>query len=62
MERLSRAKAIRAKCIDCCNGQAIEVTKCHIETCALWRYKSGKELKDENTPPPRRKGKTEAKP
>ena len=55
MERLTRAKAIRLKCLDCTNQQSIEITKCTIKTCALWRYRSGKELKDDKTPPARKK-------
>lgn len=57
MERLTRSRAIRLKCLDCTNQQPAEVTKCAITTCALWRYRSGKEVKDENTPPPRKRAK-----
>ena len=46
-ERITRAKAIRLKCLDCCNGQPSEVRKCPAEHCALWRYRMGKEIKDE---------------
>jgi hypothetical protein len=46
MERITRAKAIRLKCIDCCAGQAAEVRKCPAEHCPLWRYRMGKEIKD----------------
>lgn len=37
---LQRAKAIRTKCLECCNGQAPEVRKCEIISCALhpWRF------------------------
>lgn len=52
MERISRSKAIRLKCIDCCCGNMAEVRKCDITTCPLWRYRMGKEIKDtslENT-------------
>lgn len=55
MERLTRARAIRLKCMDCTNQQSTEVTKCHIKECPLWRYRSGKELKDDLTPPPRKR-------
>lgn len=38
---LSRAKAIRAKCLDCCCGNAAEVRRCSIESCPLFPFKSG---------------------
>lgn len=47
MERVSRSKAIRLKCLDCCAGQSAEVRKCPAEHCPLWRYRMGKEIKDE---------------
>lgn len=47
MERITRAKAIRLKCIDCCCGNTAEVRKCPAEHCPLWRYRMGKEIKDE---------------
>lgn len=34
-------KAIRAKCLDCCCGQAVEVRRCVCEDCALWPYRMG---------------------
>ena len=46
MERLSRSKAIRMKCVDCCCGNMAEVRKCPVENCSLWRYRMGRELKD----------------
>ena len=49
MERVSRSKAIRLKCLDCCCGQQAEVRKCPVENCPLWRYRMGREIKDENT-------------
>lgn len=39
---LSPAKAMRAKCLDCCCGQAKEVRNCPIIDCALWAYRMGK--------------------
>ena len=48
MERITRAKAIRLKCIDCCCGNMSEVRKCPAEHCPLWRYRMGKEIKDDN--------------
>lgn len=35
-------QAIRAKCLDCCCGQAHEVKICHIERCPLHPYRLGK--------------------
>jgi hypothetical protein len=49
MERLTRAKAIRAKCLDCCCGQANEVRNCPMTTCPLWNFRLGKEI-GENAP------------
>lgn len=46
MERLSRSKAIRLKCIDCCCGNMAEVRKCPAEHCPLWRFRMGREIKD----------------
>lgn len=48
-ERVSRSKAIRLKCLDCCAGQSAEVRKCPAERCPLWRYRMGKEIKDETS-------------
>ena len=48
-ERVSRSKAIRLKCLDCCAGQAAEVRKCPAESCPLWRFRMGREIKDENS-------------
>jgi hypothetical protein len=45
--RITRAVAIRRKCIDCMAGQAAEVRKCPIVTCSLWRYRMGREVRDE---------------
>ena len=47
MIRLSPTKAIRAKCLDCCCWQEAEVRLCTIKTCSLWRYRMGKEERDE---------------
>lgn len=38
----SPLKAIRAKCLDCCCGQASEVKNCQIKQCPLWEYRFGK--------------------
>lgn len=48
-ERVSRSKAIRLKCLDCCCGQSAEVRRCPATDCPLWRYRMGRELKDETS-------------
>lgn len=50
MERISRSKAIRLKCIDCCCGNMAEVRKCPATSCPLWRYRMGYEENDELKP------------
>ena len=50
MERISRAKAIRMKCLDCCCDNMAEVRKCPVIHCPLWRYRMGKEENDELKP------------
>ena len=47
MERVSRSKAIRLKCLDCCADQAAEVRRCPATNCPLWRYRMGREVKDD---------------
>ena len=55
-ERLTRAKAIRLKCLDCCCDQRTEVKNCVAKECPLWRFRMGKEERDENFKPrPRKK-------
>ena len=34
-------KAIRAKCLDCSNGQIVEVRECVIPSCPLYPYRMG---------------------
>lgn len=48
MKRLTRGRAIRAKCLDCCAGSAPEVRRCDLKQCALWRFRLGKEIDDQN--------------
>ena len=50
MERISRAKAIRMKCLDCCCDNMAEVRKCPVTHCPLWRYRMGREENDEFKP------------
>lgn len=47
MKRLTPVKAIRAKCLDCCNNQLSEVRECEIKTCPLHPYRMGKRPKDD---------------
>lgn len=42
-------KAIRAKCLDCCCGQANEVKQCTVESCPLWPLRFGKGPKKDLT-------------
>lgn len=46
-QRLTRGKAIRLKCLDCCCGSSREVRRCPVTSCPLWRYRSGHEEKPE---------------
>lgn len=46
MDRLTRTKAIRMKCLDCCCDNMAEVRKCPATNCPLWRYRMGKEIND----------------
>ena len=48
MERVTRARAIRLKCLDCCCGQSAEVRRCPSTNCPLWIYRMGREVKFEN--------------
>ncbi len=48
--RLKRAKAIRVKCLDCTCNQIAEITNCDIKSCPLWRYRTGREEKDNLNP------------
>ncbi len=42
---MSTLKAIRKKCLDCCCNSPQEVELCHIESCALYPYRFGKNPK-----------------
>ncbi|MCD7894584.1 MAG: hypothetical protein LUG60_12935 [Erysipelotrichaceae bacterium] len=44
--RITKAKAIRLKCLDCCAYQANEVKLCVCTDCPLWRYRMGHEERD----------------
>ena len=43
-ERITRGKAIRLKCLDCCCGSAMEVRHCESRNCPLWRFRMGREV------------------
>lgn len=34
-----RAAAIKAKCLDCCNWQRVEITACPVDDCPLYSYR-----------------------
>lgn len=38
---MTPVKSIRAKCLDCCCGQAVEVRQCPCMDCSLWPYRLG---------------------
>lgn len=42
-ERITRKKAIRLKCLDCCCGNRAEVRSCPATGCPLWPYRLGRE-------------------
>ena len=43
-DRITRGRAIRMKCLDCCCGSAREVRLCDNLQCPLWRYRMGWEV------------------
>ena len=47
MQRISRSRAIRLKCLDCSAQQQSEVKRCPCTDCPLWRYRMGHEERDE---------------
>ena len=42
---LTPLKAIRAKCMECCCGQAKEIKLCNLSDCPLFPYRMGKRPK-----------------
>ena len=40
-ESISPMKIIRKKCLDCSNGQYIEVKACPVLRCPLWKFRLG---------------------
>ncbi len=47
MAKLTPIKAIRAKCLDCSNGQFKEVRLCPVKNCPLYEYRNGHRPKGE---------------
>lgn len=47
LKRLKPLKAIRHKCLDCCNETPREVRLCPVKECALWPYRFGRGLPPE---------------
>lgn len=47
MKKLTPMKAIRAKCLECCAGQRLEVRECLVKNCPLYSYRMGHRPKDE---------------
>ena len=47
MTKITPMKAIRAKCLDCCNGQTKEVRLYTAKKCPLYVYRHGHRPKDE---------------
>ncbi len=39
MRGQSKAAAVKAKCLDCCNWQRVEIQYCPCDTCPLWPYR-----------------------
>ena len=46
-KKLTPARAIRAKCIDCCGGNLENITNCTIIDCPLYMYRKGRKPKTE---------------
>ena len=47
-EKVTRSKAIRLKCLDCCGGMPGEVRKCEVDRCPLHPFRMGKVSAKEN--------------
>lgn len=60
-KRLTRAKAIRAKCIDCCCGHRRDVKLCYKQDCPLWKFRMGYEMGYDGKKIVRRKKKEDGK-
>ena len=42
------AKAMRMKCLECCNWSYTEVKMCEIHDCSLWPYRFGRRPSQED--------------
>jgi hypothetical protein len=42
----SRVAAMKEKCYDCTNWQAVEIRECPIVTCTLWSYRPCQDKKE----------------
>ena len=47
---LTPIKAIRAKCLECCNQQFYEVRLCTVTRCSLYPYRMGHRPKKDANP------------
>lgn len=50
-EGKSNTKAIKAKCLDCCNNSKEDITLCAVEICPLWSvrpYRTKRSEKEED--------------
>ena len=47
---LTPMKAIRAKCLECCNQQFYEVRLCTVTRCSLYPYRMGHRPKKDASP------------
>lgn len=45
MAKRTPIKAIRVKCLECCNGQQNEVRECAVVSCPLHEYRMGRRPK-----------------
>ena len=50
MSSKSRAAATKAKCLDCCCWQRVEVANCPVDTCPLWPYRPYRMAEKPRTP------------
>lgn len=50
MRNLTPLKAIRTKCLECCNNQFIEVKLCPVEACSLYLLRFGKGIRGKGIP------------
>jgi len=51
MKKTTPMKAIRAQCYDCVGGSSSEIAKCPAKECALFPYRFGKRIRNEEEAP-----------